>query len=276
MDHAGGNMSNRLEITTRIGCKINCVNCPQDKIIKSYFQLYPDGPRELTFELFKKCIDKVPLRTRIDFSGFSEPFLNKETVKMINYANERGHAIALYTTLVGMTQKNWNDISHIPFDVFVVHLPDNEKNAQIPITKTYLKLLEKVVNSHHHKTFSVHGTINEKIRKYIPRNAIVNSNLENRAGNVENNNVLVQVFHNTPIICENVGRNFTENVLLPNGTITLCCQDYKLMHILGSLSLQSYPDILNSLEAQRIREGMSKNLNRDILCRKCIRAHCAL
>jgi adenine C2-methylase RlmN of 23S rRNA A2503 and tRNA A37 len=70
----------RLEITTRIGCRVNCKFCPQKKLLDHYKENSHNIIQKnvLSFKNFKKCIDKVPSSVRIDFSGMAEPWLNKD------------------------------------------------------------------------------------------------------------------------------------------------------------------------------------------------------
>lgn len=45
----------QLEITTHIGCPMQCVDCPQPLLLSKY-----KGKRTLDFEDYKKVIDKTP------------------------------------------------------------------------------------------------------------------------------------------------------------------------------------------------------------------------
>ena len=85
----------QLEITTNIGvkgCAVGCIVCPQEKLYTTY-NLYPNKVKNLSFEDFKIAINKVPTTTRLDFSGYSEPYLNLECSKMIKYAHDKGHTV---------------------------------------------------------------------------------------------------------------------------------------------------------------------------------------
>lgn len=57
-------------------------------------------------------------------------------------------------------------------------------------------------------------------------------------------------------------------MLLPDGTVVLCCMDYGMEHIMGNLLFDSYEDIINGREANKIRRNMAEETER-ILCRKC-------
>ena len=98
----------RLEITTHIGCPMNCIDCPQALLLSKY-----QGKRMMDFEEYKYAIDKVPTNVRIDFSGMCEPFVNPHCADMILYAAAKGHPLALYTTLQGATEEDYQKLKNI-------------------------------------------------------------------------------------------------------------------------------------------------------------------
>ena len=101
------------------------------------------------------------------------------------------------------------------------------------------------------------------------RSEKVNSTeLNDRAGNMEVDNVVAKKQKYGAITCMRSNNRLDNNVLLPDGTVILCCMDYALKHILGNLQNDSYKNILNSKESMRIREGL-QNESINILCRKC-------
>jgi adenine C2-methylase RlmN of 23S rRNA A2503 and tRNA A37 len=90
----------KLEITTKIGCRVDCNYCPQQRLIGSYRKR--SDIFNMSVDSFKKCLDTVPPEVNIHFSGMCEPWLNPECTHMLLHANERGHKIKASTTLVGM------------------------------------------------------------------------------------------------------------------------------------------------------------------------------
>ena len=152
----------QLEVTVNIahkGCAVACIVCPQDKLSKTY-NLYPEKEliRDLSFEDFKTVIDKVPLTTRIDFSGYTEPFLNKDCAKMIKYVHDRGHTVSVYTTLVGAKKSDIDLLIEIckhptrPFSAFdqenplCIHLPDEGGVMPVKITPKYKNVLKYLLS----------------------------------------------------------------------------------------------------------------------------------
>lgn len=69
--------------------------------------------------------------------------------------------------------------------------------------------------------------------------------------------------------CTQCGQKLNHNILLPDGTLLLCCMDYKMKHELGNLKENTYEEIMGSEKMRRIKEGLAGNEKIDILCRSC-------
>ncbi len=261
-----------LEITTVIGCKINCRYCPQEKLTRNYFRDNNCPDSVLKFENFKIFIDKIPNRVRIDFSGMAEPWLNSECTKMLLYAQEKGHKIAVYTTLVGMYYDDFEKIKDLQYEVFNIHLPDERNNSHIPVTEEYLLLLEKFIKTSplslmNKLEFSCHGPVHHEVLKIIKEKS---SRMLDRAGNLENTDLKHKV-HKGNIICTLTWKSIDRNVLLPDGTVLFCGMDYGMRHVLGNLGRDGYEDLFKSEEAKKIMKGFDDSTI-DILCRHCSKA----
>ena len=87
-----------LEITTILGCPVDCIYCPQDQI-----RLASKGNKHKILKLddFKKIIANVPNNVKIFWTGYSEPCLNPQIEEMTDYAFYQGYAQTISTTLVG-------------------------------------------------------------------------------------------------------------------------------------------------------------------------------
>ena len=256
-----------IEITTKIGCQVNCRCCPQESFVKKYKEIYPDDPTILTFESFKSYIESIPSEVRIEFSGMSEPFLNEDCLEMILYANKKGHPIGIYSTLVGLTEDTLNKIVDIEFDVFCIHLPDSDFNTRIDINDNYLNVLKSVINDvKGYKYFTFQGNdVNSEIKKIVFGKLQFSNIIYDRASNVEKSKVSIK----GRIKC---GSGCKDNVLLPNGIVLLCCQDYAFKYVLGNIKEKSYDNVLIGEKMMRIF-GLMDNDDSKIMCRNCFFAY---
>lgn len=217
-------MSN-IEITTIIGCSNMCSYCPQDNLIKAY----PRNGKLMKFTEFVKLMDNVPISTDVFFAGYSEPFLNKESSKMMRYAIGRGHRTVLYTTTIGFSDNDAKELSGVEFDVCSIHYYEGRaENFQRGVDR-----FKQAV----------------KAKKWSQE--LITDPLS-RAGN----NWEVKPKQGK-LTCS-VAPNYDHNVVLPNGNVYLCCMDYSLTHCIGNLNDTKFEDLDRSM-----------NMSDDHICRKC-------
>lgn len=251
-------MAGRLEITTHIGCPIDCKDCPQELLRLRY-----KGRRDLSLEDFKHAIGKVPTDTRIDFSGMCEPFANKRCTDMILYAADKGFPLALYTTLQGATMEDYERLKDIRYEVVTIHIPDRDGRSHFNITDEYLEVLA----SWNCDNYSCHGMIDARVLPYLkPRNLI--TYMHDRAGNVECR-PHININTSCRLWCITSGTAMNHNVLLPNGDVLMCCMDYGMTGRFGNLFRQSYEEILSSPDAVIMRSTLSQG---ESICRHCSNA----
>ena len=249
----------RLEITTHIGCPINCTDCPQ-ALLKSRY----NGARDMDLADYKRAIDKVPAGTRIDFSGMCEPFANASCADMILYAAEKGFPLALYTTLQGADWEDYRKLRDVRFEVVTIHLPDRNGRSHFRFSDEYLHLLEAWSCDN----YSCHGGIDDRVLKYIDRRRTLITYMHDRAGNVECR-PHINIGPDCRLRCITSGRAMDHNVLLPDGTVITCCMDYGMTGIFGNLYEQTYDEVLHSTEAERMRATLDKG---ESICRHCANA----
>ncbi len=267
-----------LEITTKIGCKINCRFCPQDKLIKSYCSNRTQDDMELSYEDFCNCVDKLPTNVDIHFSGMCEPWLNKDCSKMLRYAFEKGHSISVYTTLVGMGIEDYKIVRECKFKDFVIHIPDEENNSCIPITELWLEVFNQIVSDIKAKRirvtgFSCHGAVNERIKPVIDELGYIqmHDEMHDRAGNLENELAVLKkgdLAKQRRVICKYCGIKMNRNILLPDGTVLLCCMDYSNEYIIGNLINEEWKNIDEGTRKQLFRERLL-NCESGFICNKC-------
>ena len=297
----------QLEVTVNIaykGCAVACIVCPQDKLSKTY-NLYPKDEliRNLSFNNFKKIIDKVPLTTRIDFSGYTEPFLNKDCGRMIKYAHDKGHTVSVYTTLVGANVSDVDLLIDIckhptrPFSPYdqenplAIHLPDEGGVMPVKITTKYKKILKYlivqaqknnlVLGTHiRFMTMDKNGFLSKEILDVFPIDKIpFEFKAISRASNLNDKEVRKRAPSMTnyeggvgykagKIICKS--NSLTSNVVIPNGDIQLCCMDYGLESKLGNLLEDDYDSLHNGSAMKYITDRMTDDtIEGDIICRRC-------
>lgn len=264
-----------MEITSRIGCSVNCKYCPQDILVSKYFANNKERASIMSLETFKKCINKIPQNARISFCGMAEPFLNPQCSAMIRMAHESGRIIELYTTLVGADRKTMEEIVDIPFGYVALHVADKYGYAHIPVTEEYYELLEFAIKyrrkngSRFVDMCNAQAEPDEKVAQICSGEYEILTALHDRAGNLENETLFSKFTPKGCISCSICGSKLDHNVLLPDGTVVLCGFDYALQHVLGNLQEQTYEELLSGNEWKRVHKGMVGDLEQNILCRKC-------
>ena len=250
-----------LEFTTSIppkGCVVDCAFCPQKTLLNVY-----NSDKTMTFENFQKVIDKLPQEIRITFSGFTEPWLNKNCTDMLLYAHNQGHPVSAFSTGIGMTVEDVDRIKNIPFTEgpnggFCLHLPDQERIAKHPITPRYLEVLKHFKEAQHEiKGFYIMcmGEVHDDVKHLFPTAHI--PTFWSRAGNLLGEAIIKpelekikdrfsHMDHGEKEMTCGCVEDLYHNVVLPNGDVSLCCMDYGLKHIIGNIYEQEYDDIIPS------------------------------
>ena len=176
-----------LEITTMIGCPLNCTFCPQDQLKSAYGKT---GAKYLSFEDFQTVLGKIPQSVRIDFSGMSEPWANPWATRMLEYALQCGYRVAIYTTLYGMSAEDATLITtqllpkhQSQVDIVCLHLPDEEGNMRgYKPSDEYNEVLGKFIEMMRfgafpaqklaamtmHKCGKVHSSLADQVKQLMP------------------------------------------------------------------------------------------------------------
>lgn len=186
---------------------------------------------------FREILKNVPKDVRIDFSGFSEIFCHPDGATLIRYAFDEGYKVVLYTTLVGFKSSDVEILQGIQFTDLCFHLAPQIKADEFANKRTLFE---------------------EEIGK--GRIAVIEPQWKwSRAGNVWDRQIKTG-----PFKCLFAEKLFDHNVVMPNGDVYLCCQDYGLRHCLGNL-YETHFDDLNRQDY----EFMSNEFDSDMICRKC-------
>jgi len=256
-----------LEITTNVGCPVDCTYCPQETFLAEYGS-GKRGKRTLSLTDFDKVLAKLPNDCEIGFSGFAEPWNNEYCTEMVERASKKFSKITIYTTLVGMTMEDARRLARLEFKVFCIHLPTTNKTENIPITEQYLDVLKECVDTIPGITYAVFGPLPVDVKNIVgDLPATPPEHMVSRCGLVPNcgKNVVI----NGPVRCLSVGESeiLDHNVLLPDGRVVLCCMDFGMTHVLGNLFTQTYESLFEGEEADKIRAGLRGEGT--VICQYC-------
>ncbi len=265
-----------IEVTARIGCAVNCKYCPQKLLVKRYYDGRPDRKGVMALSDYKRYLDKCPDNTIVDFSGFVEPFLVDESIDMMEYTNINHHEMTLFTTLRGLTVESAKRVLEMPFQYVCLHTPDKDGYANIPMTDEYFKVLEMFMDAKKENRDPFIDVANcqsephPEIVKRVRGRLKIYCEMSDRAGNLdEEDPVLTHVNTKGNIYCSRAfGLN--HNVLLPDGSLVLCCNDFGLVNILGNLNTQTYDEIMHGEPMRNIKRAMHINIEEELICRKCM------
>ncbi len=264
-----------IEVTSKIGCAVNCRFCPQSNLLKAYFKGNKNRKSEMTFEEYKNFLEKLPKETIVDFSGFVEPFFNKDSLKMMEYTVESGHSATLFTTFEGLSLEEFVRLVKIPFRYLCIHTADADGFANIPITEEYLAILAKAIEakkpdgSPFIDNANCQSTPHPEVLKLTEGKLKVYCEMSDRAGNLDKNaGNLTHVHKHGKIRCSRAAA-MNHFVLLPDGSLALCCNDFGLKHIVGNLNESSYEQIVRGEEMKRVWLAMTTDGDDDFICRKC-------
>jgi hypothetical protein len=260
-----------------------CNFCPQDNLRDTYGK---DDPKYMSLKTFQTVVDKLPWDTRIDFSGMAEAWVNPECTNMLAYALERGHDVAVYTTLYNWNNTTVDEVTDLlvkykdQIEVFSIHFPDEYGNMRgwkySEEWEYAFRAMSNIVQYLGIKleamTMSNHGKIHKDLQHLGIQ--LYNWFGHDRAGSLNKEQVKDQpinfiVKHEKPVVCGKAEK-YDQTVLLPNGDVVLCCMDYDNKHVLGNLLAQSYEDLFTGLEMQTIIQENSKKCYSDrSLCKSC-------
>jgi radical SAM protein with 4Fe4S-binding SPASM domain len=253
-----------MEITTRIGCSNMCAFCPQKLFVGEYRKQSTDYV--LTLETYRKCLSKIPKDVHITFAGMVEPWLNRDMTEMLLYTHNQGYTyVGVFTTCVGLKLEDVKKIKDIPYEMFVIHLADADRNAKIPVTPESIQVLKALKKANiKNISYMTMGTLHPKL---VPLFGDVceSKKMLSRAGTVDGINT---VQNKGAIMC-NSDAGIKHNVLMPNGDVYLCCMDYGLKHRLGNLISGTYENLFKGTEFISIQKKLKDEKNGEVICRSC-------
>lgn len=267
-----------VEITTVIGCRVNCRYCPQNALLGKYFEKDKNRKHVMSLDDFKIFLKHTPDNCDFMFAGMSEPYLNPDCTQMLKMACEAGRNVSLYTTLEGMRQKDIEEILKLPFQFVGLHVADEKGFAHIIVSDEYFQNVGRLI---HASKPNGEPFINDISAQAAPLPEILEMckgkyevliSLQDRAGNLEDHELAGRkcALTTEKITCCFSGPKFNNHVVLPDGTLLLCNMDYGMKHVLGNLLTDTYDDIRENEVMKQIFAGTAGDQSVDLLCRKCL------
>ncbi len=253
--------TDRLEISVRSACGKLCDYCPQDAYIKNYKLNYPGAPKVLTLETAKACALNIPTTTQLRWTGFTEPFDCEDFPEIVSFFHASGYGQIISTTLLG--PKKSQDFFLENLDLFkegiTLHLPDNEGLMKGRFDDRYTQYVSLVLDRLTSKNIPyevfligerLHQSIASTIESYN-KEVVQAKYLNTRVGAVNADSFKLKVSEtireeSASYYC--AYKRLNQGVLLPNGLVALCCQDYGLEYVLGSLIKSPLPELYSAIE----------------------------
>jgi Iron-sulfur cluster-binding domain len=257
-----------LEVTTRLSCRVACEYCPQGTFVAAF--RHRSRVTELDFGTFERCLARVPRDVRVVFAGFTEPWLNPRCTDMVELAVRSGHPVRVYTTCAGMTPSDVKRLAHLEIEAAYLHLTSSTGNMRIAADEAHLALIEGLIVAWGaNATYLHHGApeaVDSAVLGLLERHGIepVQWKTHSRAGHVS---TLRQSGELGGAIRCMQGREH-KNVLLPDGSVTLCCMDWALEHVLGSLLDDDYDALFSGEAYRKLIDDLARGRGAR-LCRAC-------
>lgn len=253
-------MSSIIEVSATATCPLRCAYCPQDKLGEAY-----RGPKELTLEMFERCLDNLVPGDAVYFAGFTEACLAPDFMGMLELTLKRYHRCRLYTTGRGLDLDEAKTIAaEKRIEMIVLHLPDTF--GHLSNSKNNVSILDALSKHHNAHVMAMDKIPHKDIQSIWDRLPQNMGTMHDRAGNVTAVPVR-HIEHKGAIKC-GVAPQLDHPVLLPSGELSLCCQDYGLRHIVGNLATTPLSDILR---AKPIEDIMAlQRSGGEVLCKHCV------
>jgi len=272
----------RVQIEPTNRCNYNCAMCPID-------ELNPNSVnKDLSFTDFKMIISKLPKSvTNICLSGLGEPFLNKNYLKMVKYANKKGYYVEVYNNGSLFDEEVLKYAGEVVFSVDSIDkelLKILRKGVKIDKLFENIKLAIKnrkkckvninfTVNSQNYKDI-------KNLYQFCDEMKIDNLYIQGMANNYTTNSKKYKIFqkhlyHNNYIDWEYIVNNYQKHYnfkltiwyprkmkgfcpwtfsniyITKNCEIISCCQKVTNPLIFGSLKEKEFNTIYNSMEQFR-------------------------
>ena len=196
------------QIEPTSNCNLRCAMCIRDKIG------VPIGT--MSFENFKKILDKLDCLFKIHLSGQGESFLNKDLFKMIHYANKKGIIVNLNTNATLFNEEVIRNICNSNIGEIAISIESTNKKEYENIRKgaNFDQVIKNITN--------LSSALKKTNKKTILSLAvtILKENIEDLpnfvlfAKKVGINKIIAQTIQEKEDYVKNYGSNIKENLIL--------------------------------------------------------------
>lgn len=254
-----------IELTTNMGCRNMCVYCPQDKILEAY----QSKEREMTLENLKRYMSTVPKPTEVQVAGFSEPLAAKDIAEMLKFLSDDGRKLLIFTTLQGVPRSVIRRVFSLP-NLFVrFHFPDISGNSKMIVTPELIKNFEVAIRMIENNG----GCYLSCCWGELPKEM---GHLVSKIEHCEDVNTLTDFSGNVEIPWHKFKRKkgkiecgrTCKHIILPDGRVSMCAQDWTLDYLVGDLNTQTFEEITyGDINQDFQRRCLTEN--EEIICRNC-------
>jgi len=275
----------RLWIESTNVCNLKCIMCPNKD--------FPQSSKGfMDFSLFKKIIDEVKDYVHdIYLHHRGEPMLHPKLADMIIYAKTNGINVRFHTNGTMLTQKIAEAILHAEPDLVSFSIdgfskePYNQIRINGDFDKTISNITEFLILKQKQSKIKPYVIIEEiefpqyknyykeevkkefsKKFKSLGLDELIFKKLYNWAGDFKTT-------ENNPAIDIHSKCTFPwyASVILWNGTISACPQDYMGRINLGDINKKTLKEIWNDLPYRTFRENILNSINNLSPCNQCDR-----
>ncbi len=276
-------LGNELEITTILGCPVNCNYCPQDQLRQT------KGKRKnkLDPKDFEKALNNLDIPCGISWTGYSEPCLSKDLPEMASRVRSLGRYQVISTTLNGSRDSiEWVSKNPI-WSLIVLHLPDDKNNMKGLYTNdNYLSDIKTTIETYIKRgltwplrmmTFGdrFREDVWEIIKYYLDKDVLnyeenikLSKEVSSRAEGIKEvegmkiiKDELDQGNMKTSLGFTCNKRKLNQPVLIPDGSLNLCSFDYGFRGIHGNLFERKFSEIRKEWIESIAKDYSIGNLN---------------
>ena len=269
-----------LEIGTVIGCPVNCRYCPQDIFINAYFKQNKKRQKMMTLQNFARILENTPDDCVMNFAALSEPFVNPDCAKMLRMACDAGRTVLLFSTFVGASDEDIDEVLKLPIHAITLHCADSKGYARIPTGGNYYERIGKILDAKKEDGspmvvgISSQTVPTEEMERLCEGRHEIKYSLHDRLGVLKDSNLAsLKEPHRGKFECSLCGAQVNSHVVCPDGTVILCNNDFAMRHVLGNIYEQTFDEMQNGPEIGQVLRGMNGDASIDLICRRCVCTH---